>query len=676
MTQTELLKMIGSGAVRDLDLTGRELKNIDFKGCRVENVTFDECTLTECNFDGCGMERVSFRKAALRNCRFRRAKIAWSDFRYCEIERATFEEAEIRFCDLYRAMLTGIVIMRKARIGETSLYYAYFGEGVNIRRENIAGGRLLQQDLDAYRRFLIEWNTSGTGVRRNDRAEQSAWSPDAALHAGGHAQRRPDDDRHPAHRYLRLHPRQQDTQSVKAVFTLRQYLTTLADTHGLTRTLGEIEVCRDGKGRICYSAGNSAVVFRIRCEGRVRSLRCYMHHPRHLAEIYGEKLLPQELFIYTSPAGGVWVDVVLSDWIEGVTLHEAVAAAAEAGDTARLRRFAAAFDRMAAALTADDWAHGDLKPENIVADNRGRLHLIDFDAMFLPAFAGRHSPELGTAAFQHPARTVRDFDASLDDYPAALISTALHALALDPTLYARYSEADGLLFTPQKIGTDAALCEVLALFERRGLAAQYRIARLLRSPSLRLPGLPQLLALAAETTETDEITGPEETKNAVNTATTGTTGSGETAGSTGPKRAMGAEETAGGNSGSAGGPTDGSADSPADDSADGTTGAPTEDPTDGAVAEAAELFVENGLWGYRTPEQVVVPPLYDCGFDFTEGLAAVRLGATWHYIDGAGRTRISCPGCEAVKPFRNGRAPVVRGGKRLEIDREGREFDI
>ncbi|MFQ9211872.1 MAG: pentapeptide repeat-containing protein [Alistipes finegoldii] len=688
MTQTELLKMIGSGAVRDLDLTGRELKNIDFKGCRVENVTFDECTLTECNFDGCGMERVSFRKAALRNCRFRRAKIAWSDFRYCEIERATFEEAEIRFCDLYRAMLTGIVIMRKARIGETSLYYAYFGEGVNIRRENIAGGRLLQQDLDAYRQFLIEWNTSGTGVRRNDRAEQSAWSPDAALHAGGHAQRRPDDDRHPAHRYLRLHPRQQDTQSVKAVFTLRQYLTTLADTHGLTRTLGEIEVCRDGKGRICYSAGNSAVVFRIRCEGRVRSLRCYMHHPRHLAEIYGEKLLPQELFIYTSPAGGVWVDVVLSDWIEGVTLHEAVAAAAEAGDTARLRRFAAAFDRMAAALTADDWAHGDLKPENIVADNRGRLHLIDFDAMFLPAFAGRHSPELGTAAFQHPARTVRDFDASLDDYPAALISTALHALALDPTLYARYSEADGLLFTPQKIGTDAALCEVLALFERRGLAAQYRIARLLRSPSLRLPGLPQLLALAAKTTETDKRMGPEETKNTVNTATTGTTGAGETAGSTGPKRAMGAEETAGGNSG----PTDAPADSSADGSADGTTEDPTEapteapasesadgtteDPTDGAVAEAAELFVENGLWGYRTPEQVVVPPLYDCGFDFTEGLAAVRLGATWHYIDGAGRTRISCPGCEAVKPFRNGRAPVVRGGRRLEIDREGREFDI
>ena len=425
------------------------------------------------------------------------------------------------------------------------------------------------------------------------------------------------------------------------MFTLRQYLTTLADTHGLTRTLGEIEVCRDGKGRICYSAGNSAVVFRIRCEGRVRSLRCYMHHPRHLAEIYGEKLLPQELFIYTSPAGGVWVDVVLSDWIEGVTLHEAVAAAAEAGDTARLRRFAAAFDRMAAALTADDWAHGDLKPENIVADNWGRLHLIDFDAMFLPAFAGRHSPELGTAAFQHPARTVRDFDASLDDYPAALISTALHALALDPTLYARYSDADGLLFSPQQIRTDEALREAIALFEGEGLAVQYRIARLLYAPTPRLFGLPELLACAAR------AGGPPSGGNEGAETTGNTCGdkSGGTDGVTGPGGKTGGESFADMGGGARN---------------DGTETFP-------------ELFVGNGLWGYRTPEQIVIPPLYDCGFDFTEGLAAVRLGRTWHYIDTEGHTRIRCPGCEAVKPFRNGRAEVIRDGRRLEIDRAGRE---
>ena len=62
----------------------------------------------------------------------------------------------------------------------------------------------------------------------------------------------------------------------------------------------------------------------------------------------------------------------------------------------------------------------------------------------------------------------------------------------------------------------------------------------------------------------------------------------------------------------------------------------------------------------------------DNGFDFTEGLAAVRLGQTWHYIDPAGRTRLSCPGCQAVKPFRNGRAQIVRNGRRAAIDPSGR----
>lgn len=416
------------------------------------------------------------------------------------------------------------------------------------------------------------------------------------------------------------------------MFTLRQYLTTLADTHGLTRTMGNIDVCRDGQGRMCYTVGNSAIVFRIRYRGEIRSLRCYMHPPRHLAEIYGDRLLLQELFLYTSPQCGVWVDVVLGEWVDGITLHEAATEAALAGDTPQLLRLAAAFDRMAAALTSDDWAHGDLKPENIIVDRAGGLHLIDFDATFLPAFAGEASPELGTAAFQHPARTIRDFDASLDDYPAALISTALHALALDPGLYARYPDADGLLFTPQQIAGDNALREAIALFERAGCALQYRIARLLYAPTPRLFGLAELLAWAVRDTGAEPGAEPD--------AEPGKRPAGETGTEPGEKPA-------------------------------GKPG--TEAAVPGTVPE---LFVSNGLWGYRTPERTVIPPLYDSGFDFTEGLAAVRIGTSWHYIDTQGRTRIRCTGCEAVKPFRNGRAGIVRDGRRLEIDRTGREFEI
>ncbi len=381
--------------------------------------------------------------------------------------------------------------------------------------------------------------------------------------------------------------------------TLRQYLLTLADSRGLTRTLGEIDLCRDAQGKPLYTAGNSAAVFRIRHGGRIRALRCYLRPGRHLREIYGEQLLERELFLYDTPTTGSWVDVVLCDWIEGETLRQAVRTAAEAGDRTLLAALAAAFDRLAAKMVADDCAHGDLKPENIIVTKEGGLHPIDFDALFLPTFTGEKSPELGTAAFQHPGRTAEDFDSHLDDYPAALISTALHALALDPSLYTRHAGGDGLLFSPRHIATNAAYREVLARFSRRGMAVHFRIAELLTAPTLRLHALPALLDRAVREAEGISPCGA-----------------------------------------------------------------------------TPELFEENGRWGYRTPQQTVVPPLYDCGFDFTEGLAAVQLGDVWHYIDTAGRTVVSCPGCQAVKPFRGGRAIILRDGRRMKIDRAGNEFAI
>lgn len=395
------------------------------------------------------------------------------------------------------------------------------------------------------------------------------------------------------------------------MYTLRQYLTTLEEPSGLCRTLESFELCRDPQGRLLYAVGNSAAVFRIRREGRLQALRCYMRPAEHLEEIYGSRLLRRELFLYTSPDKGVWCDVVVDDWVEGRTLREEIDLALQAADREWLGALANRFDRLAVRLVADDWAHGDLKPENIVVRPSGELQLIDFDAMFLPAFAGRRSPELGTTAYQHPARDAGDFDASLDDYPAALISTALHALALDPSLAARHA-SDGLLFTPSRMGRDGVLEEVLSLFELRGMAVAYRIARLLCSPTLRLFGLERLLHLAVARADREGRTGGAETGGA---ATEGAAGAGK----------------------------------------------------------EPELFVENGLWGYRCGGREVIPPLYDCGFDFSEGLAAVRLGHTWHYIDRSGRTRLSLPGCEAVKPFRGGRARIFRDGTCRTIDPEGCE---
>lgn len=377
------------------------------------------------------------------------------------------------------------------------------------------------------------------------------------------------------------------------MISIRQYLFSVSNSHGLTRTLGEIDVCRDAEGRMCYTAGNSAVVFKIRHKGQVCSLRCYTRATRNLAAIYGERLLPAELFIYSDGTSGEWVDVVLGEWIEGDTLHERIARA----DSAEFARLAESFDTLAATIIADECAHGDLKPENIIVRADGTLQLIDLDASFLPAFTGLRSPELGTAAFQHPSRTAFDFDAHLDDFPAALIATSLCALALDPTLRDRYGVHDTLLIDPQRLKRDAALHEIFELFEQHGMAAHYRIARLLFAPTHRLHGLADLFGYAVQGTRN-------------------------------------------------------------------------------ALQEEPELFADRGLWGYRgtTTGHTLIPPLYDCGFDFTEELAAVQLGCRWHYINPQGRNIIPCGEFDAVKPFRNGRGRALRSGQWYEIDHTGQVY--
>ncbi len=493
------------------------------------------------------------------------------------------------------------------------------------------------------------------------------------------------------------------------MISVRQYLFSVGNSRGLTRTLGRIDVCRDADGRMCYRAGNSAVVFKIRRGGACYALRCYTRKTRNLEAVYGPKLLRGELFVYRDDRQGEWTDVVVDRWVEGQTLHERIAAA----DRAEFARLAEAFDRLAAAMTADDCAHGDLKPENIVVRPDGTLRLIDFDASFLPAFAGTESPELGTAAFQHPARTTADFDARLDDFPAALISTALHALACDPTLRERYDTQDTLLIDPHRLPADEALREILALFERQGMALSYRIARLLLSPGYRLPGLPELFARAVRTGAAYGTAHAAAARPQNRSQKAPCTAHGERNSRSGGDGAVGVGEVlntsdipfrtetdedtlcaAHGkrNSRSGGDGAVGVGEAP-DALCD--TEAPSERSTAPLVppdtagteglrcapseaappAEAPELFVEHGLWGYRDLRtgETMIPPLYDCGFDFTEGLAAVRLGRTWHFIDTDGHTVIRCPGCEAVKPFRDGKARILRGGRISEIDRDGHE---
>lgn len=78
--------------------------------------------------------------------------------------------------------------------------------------------------------------------------------------------------------------------------------------------------------------------------------------------------------------------------------------------------------------------------------------------------------------------------------------------------------------------------------------------------------------------------------------------------------------------------------------------------------------------GFRRPDgTAAVEPLFDDVLDFSCGVAAVRVGDVWHYIDPMGRTAINGSAYEAVKSFGEGLAAVRRDGSWGFIDLDGRE---
>ena len=278
---------------------------------------------------------------------------------------------------------------------------------------------------------------------------------------------------------------------------ISEYLAAIRDAKDNLDKLSHLVPVLDKYGEPYRSSGAFAVVFKMKDEqtGKCYALKCFTEEQEGRAKAYRQiaeeleyvdssyitsvKYLEKELFV-DSNCEDEEFPVLLMDWIDGETMETYVAA--NYTDTHAMSMLCYRFCKMAAWLRSQSFAHGDIKPDNIMVRPDGTLTLVDYDGMFVPAMKGKKSPTIGTKDFSHTLRTIDDFNETIDDFALASIALSLKAISLNPSLLQTYGASDRLLFSAadyidlSKSKTFTALQGLLADEEARTLMSMFLLA--------------------------------------------------------------------------------------------------------------------------------------------------------------------------------------------------------
>ena len=260
---------------------------------------------------------------------------------------------------------------------------------------------------------------------------------------------------------------------------ISEYVRAIQDASSNLDKLAHLVPVLDNHGEPYRSSGAFAVVFKMKDEqtGKCYALKCFTEEQEGRAEAYRQiadelefvdssyitsvKYLDKEIFVDSSCEEDEF-PILLMDWIDGETMETYIAENYQ--DNYTMAMLCYRFCKMAAWLRSQPFAHGDIKPDNIMVRPDGTLTLVDYDGMFVPAMKGQKSPTIGTKDFSHPLRTVDDFDETIDDFALASIALSLKAISLKPSLLDEYGAADRLLFSAEDY-RDLSKSKVLAALQ-------------------------------------------------------------------------------------------------------------------------------------------------------------------------------------------------------------------
>ena len=210
-----------------------------------------------------------------------------------------------------------------------------------------------------------------------------------------------------------------------------------------------------------FSGGNFAVVFKMKDEqtGKLHAVKCFLKEQEGRAEAYRMiaeeleyvnssfltpiKYMDKELFVDTSQSDETEFPVLLMDWVEGHTIEQILN---ENPSSDEIYDIAFRFSKFVLWMLSQPFAHGDLKPDNIIIKDNGNIVLVDYDGMFVPAMSGLKARENGTPGYRDPFRPQLPFDEHIDDFSLIVIELSLLLIAKDFQLYQLQSN-DKLIFT-------------------------------------------------------------------------------------------------------------------------------------------------------------------------------------------------------------------------------------
>ena len=249
---------------------------------------------------------------------------------------------------------------------------------------------------------------------------------------------------------------------------ISEYVKAIQDAGDNLEQLAHLTPVLDDHGEPYRNSGAFAVVFKMqdKSTGKYYALKCFTEEQEGRADAYRQiadeldlldspyitsvKYMEKELFV-DSQCKEDEFPVLLMDWVDGETMEAYIAA--NYHNQSAMSMLCYRFGKMAAWLRSQSFAHGDVKPDNIIIRPDGYLTLVDYDGMFVSSMKGCKSPTIGTKDFSHPLRTVDDFDETIDDFSLASIALSLKAISMNSTLLDTFGASDRLLFSEKDYRT-------------------------------------------------------------------------------------------------------------------------------------------------------------------------------------------------------------------------------